>query len=912
MGGSTGVLLVSENDYEQNHYLLQRLIKRAGFQREHFSYCTLEGLEDAGEHKVIVPLGEAALRRLTGEPGIERWRGRVVASENGAFIVPTFKPSKLLHARRNPFAAPDPEALRNPPRYQKNVIRDLHYAVHVAKHGFERQRTEYLLDPSPSQFHEWVQDYLARLAANPNTLLSFDIETPYKKKIVEEEELEEAESDTDLNTLILRISFSYEPLKAVTIPWDVHHYEAIRTALASSGAKVGWNFLYFDIPVLAKAGFPVNGKLYDGMDAWHWLYPQQDKGLEYVSAEATDVLPWKHLSDLNPEWYSAADSDVALRNILYTFDRIQKNGAWEAYQDLAVEVMDYMRAAGARGVPADRAMQAVLAPEMDAEIARLDAIIQKEVPERLKPRKRYKRTPECFPDIIDLSLPRIVTTDGVAENPARTFLRVEEPGEVKVCSECGASVSQWADHMKGRAKGTKKDPDVFNRCKAAGAKAVMVPGTLVEWDEILPFNANSSGQLIAYMHAHKHPVGKNKKSPEVDSADAAHLRDLVGMFDNGSEGLPEESDFPLYALALKLHDVKKARTTYMPTPDEFDMLHTTYTNTPWTWRFGSRAINMQTWGKREEKIWARKARLQIIARPGYRFVQADSSSAEAVIQAWWMGDMDLMAVATQSTHGWLSTKYLGWDWNPDTFAKVKKEQKKVYDGMKVSWFTLNFGGSAYGMHMSNKKLFPKKADAERIVDAVYDLVPKLGDYHWNLRGLAQKQGFIKSPWGIRFDFFDVYTYDRDQRTGDIRYTKQGRPMLKLGKDGKAVVAALPQHSNGMFSRENAVIIGRSDWGQYMPASFAVHDSYKLRVPVELEDKAAEFLIETLTRPIEKLGNLRIGAEVERGDNWGDYDEHSNPGGMRSIAKKLIPVSEQRFSYMPNFAADFAAVAGKAA
>lgn len=937
--GTTGVAILSANRYEESHWLLQSLVKKAGLHYDNFFYLTSEELPDLPSSvKVLVPMGEEMLRLATGQIDILRWRGRVLTPElhsvSGStehpdiFVLPTFAISKLLHKKRKKGEMPDPGAMRNPPRYRKSLLRDLHYAVHVAKHGFTRTSVNYLLDPSQERFAEWSNSYLERVARGEFLPLSFDIETPYKKKVVDEEELEEAEAAVDTNTLILRISFSYEPYTAVTIPWEPQYYDTIRALLASASPKIGWNFLYFDIPVLSAAGFPVNGTLYDGMDAWHFLYPQSDKGLEWVTADATDLLPWKHLSDALPEWYSAVDADAALRNVLYTWDLIRKNHAWETYETAAVEVMVYMMAAGIRGVPIDRDKQAALAPLMDVEIARLDALIQQDVPEGLKPRKRYKRQPVVtLQEGYTWADSRQVSTDG------RVFVPLSVTGELSTCSACGVQGVKKADHFKGSVvehvvtnkKGVTKvkRSRVKNPCKLAGATITKQPAMVTEWDEILPFNAGSSKQLIAYMKAHKHPVGKSKKDHEADAADAAHLKELTGMFDNGGEGKPEDSDFPLYPLSLALHDVNKARTTYMPTPDELGLIHTTYTNTPWTWRFGSRAINMQTWGKREEKIWARQARMQIIARPGWRIVQADSSSAEAVIQGWYMADAEFMATAVQSIHGWLSTKYLGWDFNPDTLKKVKAEAKSIYDGMKVAFFTLGFGGSAYGMHMSNKKLFPKKDDAQRIVDIIYELIPKLGNYHWNLRGIAQKQGFIKSPWNMRFDFFDVYTYDRDRRSGDIRYNKQGRPMLKLGKDGKAVVALLPQHSNGMFSRENAVLIGRSEWGQYMPANFAVHDSYALRVPAELEDKAAEFLLETLTRPIRQLGGLRLGAEVEAGDNWGDMDTRLrvkkngveadnpeyNPPGMRSIAKRVIKMDEQRFTHMPSFEAEFKAIAG---
>ena len=904
-GGASGVLLVSRNRYEEAHYLLQRLIKRAGFSYDHFAYTTIDELpaELPAGIKVVVPMGEFALRHTTGEPTILRWRGRVLTQAEHAlggnlFVIPTLAPTKLMHARKVKDGPRDVETLRNPPRYQKSFIRDIHYAVHIAKTGFTRTPVTYTLDPTVEQFEAWVLGYEEALAAAPfKTYLSADIETPYKKKIVEEEELEESEAAADTNTLILRVSFSYTPYTGVSIPWDPRYYHLFRRLFASPGPKVGWNFLYFDIPVLDAATFPVAGTLYDGMDAWHFLYPQLDKGLEAVSADATDVLPWKHLSDVAPEWYSAADADVALRNFLYTIERIERAGAWQVYSDLCVEVMDYMRAAGARGVPLDAAKQLELAPLMDAEIARLDVLIQAEVPEELKPRQRYKRVPAPeLQEAVEGGARRLLLHEGDYAN-ARTFIGIDVPGENKTCSHCGALVSAWGEHMKGRSKGTKKEPDVYNRCKAAKATSILVPGLHTEWDEVLPFNANSSTQLLDYMRAHDHPLGKSKKDPTVDAADAAHLTELEGMFGD---------DFPLYPLALDLHKVKKAKTTYMPVADANGLIHTTYCNVPWTWRFGARALNLQNWGKKQENKWAKEARLQIVCYPGSRFVQADSSSAEAVIQGYFMADMEYILKASQGIHAWLATKHLRLPFDEDSVEKVKRDHGDLYRGMKVANFLINFGGSAYALHMGNKKLFPKKADAFRMFETIYELIPKLEAYHYNLRGLAQKQGYIVSPWGMRFDFFDVYTYDRDARTGEVRHNARGLPMLKLGKDGKAVVAALPQHSNGMFSRENAVIVGRSEFGQYMPANFAVHDSYNLHVPVHLVEKATEFLVATLTRPIEKLGGLRLGAEVEVGqNNWADYSA-KNPLGMKSVCK--VAIDSQNLSGMPNFKEEFAKVA----
>lgn len=1164
-GGTTKVLLLSESHEDQSHFLLERLIRRAGFQKDHFYFgqaTNPDVLHEAARLgvKVVMPLGERALRFATGEPGIGRWRGRVITSATGMFTLPTFRPSRLFYRRVPKGAPPDPETLRNPPRYQKSFLRDLHYGVYVAKNGFERQPVKYLLDPSAEEFWLWVKGFAEAATRNPELLLSYDIETPYKQEVVEEDELEESEAASDLNTHILRISFSYETHTGVTIPYLPQYHEAIGALLSHPCGKVGWNCplaservltadlrwipagelcvgdrlvgfdeeipghrqrrkyrtsevthigrhtglafrvtfsdgssvsvsaehpwltantggnganyrwtptnelaigarvprffnpwktdtsyeagwfagmldgegslsrmnphkavgrynisvsqkegptwdrlcevatqlgvehttgnatknpdsknrhqrylrvasadtarvlgtvrphrllekfspeclgavqatsaagrdvfvtaiedlglqeivelststhtyvlegfgahncVYFDTPVLEANGYRIEGPVFDGMDAWHFLHPQLDKGLEAVTADATDMLPWKHLSDSNPEWYSATDADAALRNVLYTHEKLKAQGAWETYLQSVVEVMTYMKEAGQRGTPLDISKQQELIPLLDAETERLEALIAAEVPDELRPRKRYKKTP-------DVEVLEGWTDKRFSTRCGRVFVPVKGKGTVKRCSHCGEMDVTSAKHFKSsiekveevtkKGKVKVKNKRVPNPCKAAGAVIEKVPAEVQMWDELLPFNANSSSQLIAYMKHFDHPVGKNKKDPEVDAADAAHLQELVGRFGD---------DFPLYQLALDLHKVRKARTTYMPTPDAAGMIHTTYTNTPWTWRFGSRALNLQNWGKRSTNKWAKVARLQIISRPGWVFVQADSSSAEAVIQGWYMADLQYIEKASKGIHTWLSTMKLGWDFNPETIEKVKAEHSDLYAAMKTTNYLINFGGSPYALHMGNKKMFPTKKSAEKMFDTIYALLPTLEAYHYNIRTLAHKQGYLVSPWNVKFDFFDVFTYARG-RGGEILYTASGRPKLKLGKDGKAVVAAFPQHSNGMFSRENAVIIGRSEWRQYMPASFAVHDSYKLRVPKELEEKAVMFLADTLTRPIPQLGGLRLGCEVEVGENWGEFHEQKNPQGMKKV--HAVTIDKQTLTHFPNFKEDLRKVA----
>ncbi len=932
--GLSKILLLSENLQEQNHFMVERMLRRSGLSKESFYFNTVDGdwYVEAKEKdvRVVVALGERALRASTANHDIKRWRGRVFEHPDyGFYVVPTFKPSKLMHARQVVGAPPDREIMRNPPRYQGRWQRDLHYALEIARSGFTRHPVRYLLDPSPEQFLSWVREFLRAADADPLIKLSVDIETPYKKKKEQEDELEESEQATEVNTTIIRIGFSYVEFEGVSIPYRPEYFEGIRQLLVAPAAKVVWNGLTFDIPVLETVGYTVNGMVFDGMDTMKFWQSDLDRGLEATSADATDVLPWKHLSDAMPAWYNAADADVALRSVNWLLQQIAAQGAkaLDSYMETMVKLMPDLREAGARGNTINLDYQADLRKKIEAEQARLEAEIQLVVPDTLRPRHRYKRIPEV---IADLVRPEHTAGDIVTSSlTGRRFQAVLEPNPVKVCSNCGKHGVTKGDHTAKKSLGKtlvseqhhpkkchgtlvtsdqewlfqpqctcpkgwpKKKWDVTpNPCHDAVINIETHP--TVEWDEILPFNAGSSQQMIAYMKAHKHPVGVNKDDTDRESADSKHLQTLVNRYGD---------KHPLYGLAMQKSKVDKAANTYLWTPDEHGRIHQTYVNSPSTLRLGGRAYNLMNVGKRYDpsdpesgNMWSWLARNQIEAEPYHVIVQADSSSVEGVMQGYYMGDEHYMWLANQSIHAWLATKKLGWDFNPDTVKKVKKEHKSLYDAMKVMNYRTNFGGSAFSAWKDNPKDFPTLEVAERTQNDIFTLIPSLEEYQYGVRYQAQKQGYLESPWGHRHYFYDVFTYARD-RWGEILRNDRGKPKLKLGRDGKRVVAYFPQHSNAMFLRQNARLIFESRWRRYVPANFLVHDGYTLVVPYRLAEEAQEFLATVLTRPIPEMGGLRVGAEVEVGKNWGSYDPIHNPNGMKGTKKVVI--EKQELAWMPS-------------
>jgi hypothetical protein len=845
---SNGVTLFTPSRKTLDHWVLQRVLRRAGVSRQAFGET--DSLAWPQNTKVVVALGEDACDWLVGERQILRWRGRVVEHHSGVLVVPTFEPQMLL-PRRWAAGQPPPLLGDHPGRFIGTVVLDLLKALAAARlrEPFRREQGEYLIDPTPVQFDAWVERALAEA-----TLLSTDIETAWKlKKQGDEEEIETIADGT-----ILRISFAYGN-RSVSVPWSGLFLRGIRRLLASLIDKLTWNGIAFDVPVLESNDTPVCGRIYDGMDAMHMWQSDIPKGLEWSTSFHTTLLPWKHLAAAEPGYYNAIDSLGALWEFNGIRRELERGGQWPVFEQLATELMVILGEAGNRGNLIDIAKQAELRERLTAKRDGLRAEIQALVPEALLPRKRYKGLPkELFlvdpdPDAFPMDAAGDIFSRETPEAPLRHFQPVLVKGKVKQCSACDTKHVTKTAHFKGGKK---------NPCVAAGATVSVIEDWVREWDELLPFNPASSDQLKAYMRHHGHPVGKNKKDADKETADTKHLEQLAKRY----------SKFLFYPKTIDEHKLAKTISTYLPEPDVQQLIHTLYVNSPSTWRLGSRNLNIQNWGKRAANPYAKEARDTIIAHPGYVFVQADSSSIEAVLVGLFMGDERYIELAKRSIHAWLCCKKLGWEFTPANVEVIKESHKGFYDQMKITNHMTNYGGTPKMLFELFRDLFGSVDKAQETQDFLFAALPQLGDWHKQIRDRAHKDGYLESPWKIRHYFWDVYSQKWD---GGV----------KFGKDAKRCIAFLPQHSAGMFMRQTLWLVGQTQWRQYLPANCSVHDSVCLEVPEAMAQAAIEFLGRLMTREVPELQGLRIGCEIEMGTNWGK--------GMKKV--KTITTLEEEFA-----------------
>lgn len=809
--------------------------QRAGFDPARVHWADMRTWEASltDEVHTLIVLGEEAMQMVCDERDLFRWRGRMQMNTRwgrSLAVLATLRVSDLLN-RVTPQLSGSQLANR-PTRFQGVWVRDVQYAIQNA--GQRRlHRTQYLLDPKRlSDWTAWVDRVLAA-----GTLLAFDIETQYTPKA---EQDDEDQSDIPQGA-ILRIAFSNAPHTAASVPWNAEFLPGIRRLLASDLPKAGWNCAAFDVPRLEKEGMPVGGRIYDFQDGWHLLDSDLPKGLEWVSSFYTDTAPWKHLNDQHPALYAAIDADVTIQNalgILQDLDRTDQRALFERH---VTDLMPILYRAGLRGNLVDVEYRDVLREDMETEKARLIADAQTHIPLAIVPRKRVKTRPDA------------------ASGP---YIEVPVAGTAKVCAQCLQIITSKTEHHKGKK--------TENPCK--GAAVLIEQATLTEYDLLQPFNLGSSAQLAAYAGYHKHPMGYNHKTRQA-SMDKTQLEKLAKKYGDR---------FPIYEAALHYSKVAKTLSTYMYAPDADGLIHTTYVNAPSTWRLASRNVNLQNVGKRESNPWAKKARRQIVARPGHIFVQADSTSIEAVVTGYLIGDPTFTAVAKKSIHAYLVCAELGLEFTDANVEVVKKSHKNLYNQFKTAVYLLLYGGDPYLMHMTNPELYPTKKAAEEIQQKIFTLMPKLPEWQTRVREQAKREGVLQSPWGYRHRFYDVYTFHRDA-FGEIQRDDNGQPKIKLGNDAKRALAFIPQNCAGAFCRDTLLLIGESSWGPYMPANVSVHDGYTLEVPEAMAEAAQQFLIDTLTRPVLELGGLRIGCEVDQGYNWADWSE-DNPRGMKTLCK----------------------------
>jgi len=813
---------------------------------------------------VIVTLGKIAFKRVMGDEFTEHqakydylcyplWNNRY-----GCWVIAADHPSYLM-------------------RGQTHLLPVMQFAfqraLEIAKDGLRLDEPDYLLNPTITQFAQWIEEYEDALLNNPEEVfLSYDIETPHKKN-ADEETLEKDEDDY----VILQCSFSYKPNHAVSARWDANNRHLFEQIFASSGPKLGWNSQAYDDPrILAQ--MPIHGTRYDAMQMWHVLNSALPKGLGFVTPYYVPTTTiWKYLgnSEANGAFYNAKDADMALRNFLGIRNDLMRTGQWDVYNKHVVQVHRVFNYMSEKGVPLDLKMRAEAEKDLSEKLAVIDKNMEEAVPASVKKLKVFKKLPK---ELKGLSEEEIL---------ARGYEKVEAEVKTKQCPICQA-IDVKANHFKSVGKKALKNGKVENPC--FGSKASPSTKTTTFFATRLPFKLSKLG-LTGYQKAMNHKAIIDRKKQKVTFDEKAVLQ-LIKKYPGDR----------LYPLSLQKRELQKLLGTYigvvqangrikggLPTgPD--GRVHTLFTSNPSTLRSASQNPNLQNIPRPKGKDDpASIIRNLFVASDGHILLARDYSGIEARLVGYFANAPDYIrltgidvhsfytAYAINALDGRIATcdlPQLSWD---DVKLRshlemIKKEFKADRNNLyKHLVHAINFGQTARG---ATEKILAETginypvATIQRVMDLYKELFPEIPAWHWEVLLKAEKDGFLTNPFGYTHRFTRPFDYEK----------VDGKWNRKQGPDANKCWAYLPQSSAAGIIKEAMLRLyfeRFEEAGQYL--RLLIHDELFLEVPESQCDSIDAILASEMEKPILAMPvpaswnmgtHLNVGTEGKRGKRWG--------------------------------------------
>lgn len=795
-----------------------------------------------GKTFTILTLGRIAFKRILGlkekDPLLKEdylcypfWQ-----SQYGAWVIAADHPSYLMRGNNHLLPVLQFAAKR---------------ALEIAAGDFKLSEPHYLLDPHPSTFQGWIADYKRAVQTTDDSfVLSYDIETPYKSG--KNEEKVAREDDEDFT--ILRCSFAYQPGQAISVPWRADYKPLLEDLFSFSGPKVGWNNSNYDSPRV-KAQMELNGVEIDGMLAWHVLNSALPKGLGFVTPfYAQDAEMWKHLAHAQPAFYNAKDADMALRCYLGIRKDLRDTDLGRVFQRHVVDldvVTNYM---SRQGVLRDETLRKESEVKLSAMLDTVEATMLQAIPETAKK-----------VDIVYKKEPKDKT--GLLSRPGSRVVRV--------CRHCGLQGPR-KDHFKRYVK--KLNPCADD----PGAGVQLRTVEVVEWYRLREWKVSHLG-LTSYQQSLRHQAILNRREHRT-TFDEDALKTLIAKY-------PKD---PLYPSILKHRELQKLLSTYIGitnptsglirggmTVGRDGRIHCELTHNPSTLRMACQNPNMQNLprAKREEDLQTIIRNL-IIASPGCILLELDFSAIEAVLVGYFAGLPDYIRLSKLGIHSYLASHVLGrpadlsWS-NMDLksyFLEIKKSKDQavqdIYNGCKRAIHLSGYGGTPRKMHSAEPETFKTVKDAERLQGIYFDLFPAVKRWQLSCQLQAEKDGFLRNPFGYVHRFYRVFSYRKEF----------GKWIRTQGDDQNKVLAFLPQSTAAGIIKEAMLRLFYDHFdqaGQWL--RLQVHDSLVCDVPTAVANEVGNVLREEMTRPVPELrlpasygmgDYLSIEVEQKIGTRWG--------------------------------------------
>ena len=705
-------------------------------------------------------------------------------------------------------------------------------ALEIATNGLTLDEHDYTCDPTTTIFDGWIDGYVQSLVWDPDNPLSYDIETPYKVKVKDEEEIGKEE---DADHTILRISFSYidqnGTIHTCSVKWSAEFMAGIERLFQAANYVLGWNSDKYDYPRVSRY-VSVRGIGLDAMVAWHILNTSLPKALGFVTPYYwQNTLMWKHLAEAEPAFYNCKDAEAALRCYIGIKKDLIANRLWHVYERHWIELYKALKFMSGEGVLRDNEMRAAAEAQMSTQLDQIEAQMEEAVPQDARKIKIYKKEPK--------------STEGLIE--------LEKEYPVEFCISCGIQApKRWKKH-KTLCGGDSTQLNILQKV----------------WGKPLEFKVSKLG-MTNYQRSLRHQAIVNRRENKTTfNADAITM--LIKRY-------PKD---PLYPRILEHRKVQKLLSTYVgiTLPDgrqhggmpvgKDGRIHTQYGRDASTLRFTSEDPNLQNLPRPNPKDindLANIIRNLIIAKPGNILYARDFSGIEAVLTGYFALDPKYIRIAKRDVHTYYTVYALyeleggarikaadlpDLDW-PDErlfphLEALKKEFKADRNNLyKHLVHAANFMQGAKG---AQAKIFSETGveypvrTVQKVMDVYYALFPKIKQWHKNVLDEAEKDGYLRNPFDYIHRFSRVFDYHKELGTW----------VKKPGADANKVIAFKPQSTAVAIITEAILRLffeRFEEAGRFL--RLQVHDELLSEVPREEWERVDVIMREEMEAPIKQM------------------------------------------------------------
>jgi len=329
---------------------------------------------------VVVPLGAEALRAITGERAIGQWRGTPM-SYRGIKVIPTYHPRYIMS------------------KYHEHPISELDFAKakrESIKPTYDKLSYTIITAPFLQQTLDWIA-----YAKRTKQRVSFDIETVSNHVRC----LALAIGPID-NPSAISIPFMKFPSSTLTCAqpgdkiitfdsqsdcmssyWNKQNEVTILTAIAELFAcndcqHVGQNSTSFDAPILEdEFGLYVSNHYLDTMHAFHLLYPELPKSLNFLCSTLTDYPNYwskKITANDESEWtYNCMDAIVTLIASYKIEQYLKSADMFELYMEKTHPLASALAASSRHGIKVDTIERDKIIVEKKLEIGDVKTKLKK-------------------------------------------------------------------------------------------------------------------------------------------------------------------------------------------------------------------------------------------------------------------------------------------------------------------------------------------------------------------------------------------------------------------------------------------------------------------------------------------------------------------------------------------------------